>query len=60
MARPARRRPQRIFKGDLGMAYHLGVDVGGTFTDVMIIDEDSSQGMGDSMSLRELEQAAAR
>lgn len=42
------------------MAYHLGVDVGGTFTDVMIIDEDSSQGMGDSMSLRELEQAAAR
>lgn len=25
------------------MAYHLGVDVGGTFTDVLLIDEDSAQ-----------------
>ena len=27
-------------RGDTGMAYRLGVDVGGTFTDVLVLEED--------------------
>ncbi|MET4593343.1 N-methylhydantoinase A [Sphingomonas sp. PvP107] len=39
MRRP-KRRPRHHYRGDI-MAYRLGVDVGGTFTDLLLLDRES-------------------